>query len=112
VRVGDKVRAEWGKVVIEGDVLQVRDVLGDVWASIGGLPEKNLTYCSRILLLDRPDPDAPLVETIAQAILRHDTEGVVEWERCSGQGTYRGEARAVLDAIRAEWTIEPKAVQS
>ena len=101
VREGDRVRAEWGKVVIEGDVLQVRVVLGDVWASIGGVDEKNLTYCFRILLLDRPDPDAPLVETIAQAIAAGAGDSLDD--------LYLRDARAILDAIRAEYVIEPKA---
>ena len=45
----------------------------------------------RFYLLDRPDHDAPIVGTIARVI-------------ASGAG-----ARAVLDALRAEYVIEPKA---
>ena len=68
VRVGDRIRAEWDKVVVEAEVFQVRVVGRDVWASIGGLLEKNLTYCARVLLLDRPEPEDPAVAVVEEWI--------------------------------------------
>ena len=100
VRVGDRVRFEYSATI---DIQPQPD--GKNWVGHDFADR-------RFYLLDRPDPDAPLVEAIARAILRHDTEGVVEWERSGGKDTYLGEARAVLDALRAEYVIEPKAVQS
>lgn len=50
------------------------------------------------------EPDADLVETIAQAIAAGAGDSLDD--------LYRRDARAILDAIRAEYVIEPKAVQS
>ena len=87
VRVGDRVR-----LTIDGVVMMTPDRRIDISDLVGLLDDQ--PYTEKVYLVDRPDPDAPLVGTIARVI-------------ASGAG-----ARAVLDAIRAEYVIEPKAVQS
>ena len=87
VRVGDRVR-----LTIDGVVMMTPDRRIDISDLVGLLDDQ--PYTEKVYLVDRPDPDAPLVGTIARVI-------------ASGAG-----ARAVLDALRAEYVIEPKAVQS
>ena len=90
VRVGDKVRAVATLSVTEVLSCAIGGTMDDgaaIWLHTG---DSGVTC----YLLDRPDPDAPLVGAIARVI-------------ASGAG-----ARALLDALRAEYVIEPKAVQS
>ena len=92
VRVGDRVRivTTW-----EVSITEVHDI------ALGGKMDDDESVWidtrdedAAFYLVGRPDPDARIVEAIARAI-------------AAGAG-----ARAVLDALRAEYAIEPKAVQS
>ena len=63
-------------------------------------------------LLDRPDPDAPLIERVAEAICNddHSQETSFGWAvvGVDTKDAYRDNARAALAAIRETHDIVPK----
>ena len=99
VRVGDRVR-----IVNEGTAIPASFMTNLSRWSLAS--DSTVTY----YLLDRPDPDAPIVGTIARAITEVMMGRTQELEAAGRADEARlAEASAVLDAIRAEYVIEPKA---
>ena len=97
------MRVHWKRIDSDNEgAFTVQDVSDGRFYFDGGYVSQHMSYAWAIDPRTVPaEPDAALVETIAQAIAAGAGDSLDD--------LYRRDARAILDAIRAEYVIEPKA---